>query len=206
MFSETTMISILAAVGASYLIGAIPLAAVVSRLRGVDIFAIGTGLPGAANVLRNVGYMEGGLVFWGDVLKGWVSIIVAYRIGVSDGFILIPAFATLFGHWRSIFTRFKGGDGLSPLVGITIAILPVYGLIATFTGLTVAAIASKAGRHASIWGGIAAYGFILIRAPFMEFSNILPVGVVVLALLVFAHGFKGHRKRRIEANASKYRS
>ena len=70
MFSETTMISILIAVGVSYLIGAIPLAAVVSRLRGVDIFTSGTGLPGAANVLRNVGYVEGGLVFWGDVLKG----------------------------------------------------------------------------------------------------------------------------------------
>lgn len=199
MFSEATIISILIAFSVSYLIGAIPLAAVVSRLRGVDIFASGTGLPGAANVLRNVGYMEGGLVFWGDVLKGGLSITVAYRIGISDGFIFIPAFATVLGHWRSIFTKFRGGDGLSPLVGMTIVILPIYGLIATFTGLTVAAIASKAGRHASIWGGIAAYGFILVRAPYMGFSSILPLGVVVLALLVFAHGFRGHRKRRSEA-------
>ena len=203
MFFETTMISILIAVGVSYLIGAIPLAAVVSRLRGGDIFTSGTGLPGAANVLRNVGYVEGGLVFWGDVLKGGVSIIVAYRIGVSDGFILMPAFATVVGHWRSIFTKFRGGDGLSPLVGITIVVLPIYGLIATFTGLTVAAIASKAGRHASIWGGIAAYGFILVRAPYMGFPSILPVGVVLLALLVFAHGFRGHRKRRLAVKVSK---
>ncbi|PZC50726.1 MAG: glycerol-3-phosphate acyltransferase PlsY [Chloroflexi bacterium] len=203
MFPEATIISILIAFSVSYLIGALPLAAVVSRLRGVDIFASGTGLPGAANVLRNVGYMEGGIVFWGDVLKGGLSITVAYRIGVSDGFILIPAFATVLGHWRSIFTKFRGGDGLSPLVGMTIVILPIYGLIATFTGFTVAAIASKAGRHASIWGGIAAYGFILVRAPFMGFSSILPLGVVVLALLVFAHGFRGHRKRRAEAKVDR---
>jgi len=136
-------------------------------------------------------------------LKGGLSITVAYRIGVSDGFILIPAFATVLGHWRSIFTKFRGGDGLSPLVGMTIVILPIYGLIATFTGFTVAAIASKAGRHASIWGGIAAYGFILVRAPFMGFSSILPLGVVVLALLVFAHGFRGHRKRRAEAKVDR---
>ena len=203
MFPEATIISILIAFSVSYLIGALPLAAVVSRLRGVDIFASGTGLPGAANVLRNVGYMEGGIVFWGDVLKGGLSITVAYRIGVSDGFILIPAFATVLGHWRSIFTKFRGGDGLSPLVGMTIVILPIYGLIEKFTGFTVEAIDSKAGRHASIWGGIAAYGFILVRAPFMGFSSILPLGVVVLALLVFAHGFRGHRKRRAEAKVDR---
>ena len=190
VFSELAL-SILAA----YLIGSIPIAALVSRVRGVDIFSTGTGLAGAANVLRNVGYVEGLVVFTGDALKGILAIVVASWLGISGEAILIPALATLAGHWKPFLTKFRGGDGLSPLVGITIAVVPLFGLLAVVTGGAVAGIANLAGRHASVWGGIAGYGFLLVQAPFTQVDITTVLGIVALALAVMTHGIIGHRRR-----------
>ena len=64
MFSASVFPELALSILAAYLIGSIPLAALISRIRGVDIFSTGTGLAGAANVLRNVGYIEGWIVFY----------------------------------------------------------------------------------------------------------------------------------------------
>lgn len=195
MFSASVFPELALSILAAYLIGSIPLAALISRIRGVDIFSTGTGLAGAANVLRNVGYVEGWIVFTGDAFKGLLSIFLASWLGISGEAILIPALATLVGHWKPFLTKFRGGDGLSTLVGITIAVMPVYGLLAVVTGGAVAGIANLAGRHASVWGGIAGYGFLLVQAPFTPVDKTMVLGIVVLALMVMAHGKIGHRRR-----------
>ena len=81
---------LLIAVLLGYLLGSIPVAYQVSRRRGVDIFARGTGLPGAANVYRAVGHKSGGLVFAGDLAKGALAIIVADRLGLEGVWVLLP--------------------------------------------------------------------------------------------------------------------
>ena len=179
-----------------FLLGSIPLAMMFSRIQGVDIFAIGTGLPGAANVFRNVGPVSGALVFTGDTMKGVLAITVAQRLGLEGETLLLPGMAALVGHWRSMFTGFRGGDGLSTVMGITMAMVPVYGVLAVVTGGTVALIARGTGHHASLWGGTAGYGFLLVRAPVASVETSVVLGVVLLALLVLAHGFVGHRRRR----------
>ena len=195
MFSASVFPELALSILAAYLIGSIPIAALVSRIRGVDIFSTGTGLAGAANVLRNVGYIEGLIVFTGDALKGMLSIFLASWLGISGEAILIPALVTLAGHWKPLFTKFRGGDGLSPLVGITIAVIPLFGLLAVVTGGAVAGIANLAGRHASVWGGIAGYGFLLVQAPFTQVDITTALGIVALALAVMTHGIIGHRRR-----------
>ena len=196
MLSASVFPELALSILAAYLIGSIPIAAIVSRIRGVDIFSTGTGLAGAANVLRNVGYVEGLVVFTGDALKGILAIFVAREwLGISGEAILIPALATLAGHWKPFLTKFRGGDGLSPLVGITIAVIPLFGLLAVVTGGAVAGIANLAGRHASVWGGIAGYGFLLVQAPFTQANITTVLGIVALAIAVMTHGIIGHRRR-----------
>ena len=172
------------------------MAALVSRRRGVDIFSTGTGLAGAANVARSVGRWSGVIVFMGDAAKGMLTIMAAYRLGLEGGMVLLPAVAALAGHWRSVFTRFRGGDGLSTLVGITVAVLPIYGLLTVLTGGVVALIARGTGHHASLWGGTAGYGFLLLRLPMSEQNTILVLGLVLLALMVLAHGMLRHYRQR----------
>ncbi len=179
-----------------FLLGSIPLAMLFSRIQGVDIFSAGTGLAGAANVYRNVGPVSGGLVFAGDMAKGVLAVTVAHRLGLEGEIVLLPALAALAGHWRSIFTKFRGGDGLSTLLGITMAMVPLYGVLAVVTGGTVGLIARGTGHHASLWGGTAGYGFLLVRAPEASVEISVVLGVVLLALLVLAHSVTGHRRRR----------
>lgn len=185
-----------------YLLGSIPIAALVSRRRHIDIFATGSGLAGAANVFRNVGHPQGLFVFGGDIFKGLSAMMIAYQLGIEGTWLLLPAMATLMGHWKSMFTGFRGGDGLSTLLGITVAIIPVFGLIALTIGATVALIARQTGHHASLWGGSVAYGWLLVlglTATTENASSLL--GVVVLALSVLAHGVIGHYRNHHSVTA-----
>lgn len=194
-FSTTIMYALPLAVLTGYLLGSIPVAALVSRRRGVDIFAAGTGLAGAANVFRNVGHLHGAAVCLGDMAKGALAVMAAHRLGIEGELVLLPAMAALAGHWRSVFTRFRGGDGLSTLVGITVALLPIYSLLSMVTGGIVALIARGTGHHPTLWGGTAGYGFLLLRFPMSQEDIAMVSGVVLLALLVLAHGVIGHRRR-----------
>ena len=194
---ESTIVPLLAAVLIGYVLGSLPLAALVSRRRGVDIFSTGTRLAGAANVARNVGNWHGLAVFAGDAAKGMLAVMTAHRLGLEGGVVLLPAMAALAGHWRSVFTRFRGGDGMSALVGITIAMLPVYSILSLVTGGVVAMIARGTGRQPTLWGGIAAYSFLLLRTPISQENTVVVVGIVALASLVLLHGVVGHRRRRV---------
>ena len=195
MISMLLNLSLISSVFIGYLLGSIPVAVLVSRRKHVDIFTTGSGLAGAANVFRNVGHAHGILVFSGDIAKGVLAMVIPYQLGLEGAWILIPAVATLTGHWRSVFTGFRGGDGLSTLLGITLAIMPVYGIIVLAVGAIVAFIARRTGHHASLWGGGVAYGWFLFLGITASGGNsALLLGVVMLALLVLIHGVVGHHR------------
>lgn len=195
MISMLLSLTLVLSVFIGYLLGSIPIAVLVSRLRRVDIFTTGSGLAGAANVFRNVGHFHGVLVFSGDIAKGVLAMMISYQLGLEGAWILLPAVATLTGHWRSVFTGFRGGDGLSTLLGITLAIMPVYGIIGLAIGAIVAFIARRTGHHASLWGGGVAYGWFLVLGITASGENAaLLLGVVMLALLVLTHGVVGHHR------------
>lgn len=192
-FPSSTLYPLILATILGYLLGSIPLAALVSRRRGVDIFHAGTGLAGAANVARSVGFWHGGAVFWGDVAKGVLTVAISDRLGVEGPAILLPGMAALMGHWRSVFTHFRGGDGLATLVGITMALLPPFTFwLAVATGTIVMFIARASGHHPTLWGGTASYSFLIVRASVFGDSVALVSVVVVLALMVLAHGVMSH--------------
>ena len=76
--------TVLIATAGGYLLGSIPLAYLISkRHSGVDIFEVGTGLPGASNVIRNVGKLPAVMVFLGDMAKGALAILLCNVMGVE---------------------------------------------------------------------------------------------------------------------------
>ena len=98
-----------------YLLGALPFAQWVSRyIQGVDIFSTGTTLAGTANVFWNVGRRSALLVFAGDVGKGSAAVAVAWALGIEAPLTLVAATAAIIGHWASVFSSFRGGDGMTP--------------------------------------------------------------------------------------------
>lgn len=198
MFTDIPIYPLLLAIVFGYLLGSIPVAALVSWRRNVDIFSRGSRLAGAGNVFYEVGHLPGIIVFSGDFAKGLVAISVAYSLGVEGNLILLPAFAAVTGHWLPLFARFRGGDGLSPLMGITVAMLPTLGILAVVTGGFVAMIARGTGHHPTLWGGTAGYGFLLIRSPAAENSTLV-IAVVLLAVIVLVRSVIGHRRRGAES-------
>ena len=178
-----------------YLLGSIPVASLVSRRSQVNVFSAGTGLPGAANVFRNVGHKSGLLVSAGDVAKGALSIGVANRLGIEGTWVLIAGAAAIGGHWRSIFTRFRGGDGMVTLVGITLLAVPTYGLIAVVAGASVGFL-FRHGSLSTVWGAITCYSLLMGHSLANGTNIASSLGVVMLALMVFAHAGIGHWRRR----------
>jgi glycerol-3-phosphate acyltransferase PlsY len=129
-YETPQIVNLIVAAGIAYVLGALPIAERVSRRRGIDIFNIGTGLAGSTNVLKNVGRVSGAVVFLGDMAKGIVAVFVAQQLlGIEGPWIVVPTTSAIIGQWNSVFSGFKGGDGLVVLGGATLAVFPEYGII-----------------------------------------------------------------------------
>ncbi len=108
-----------------YLLGSIPTAYIVSRMRkGVDIRHVGSGNMGAANVMRQIGAHEGVFVGIVDVAKGAGAILIARALNVSELWVFGAGFAALVGHNFPVFARFRGGRGSATIIGIFFVLAP----------------------------------------------------------------------------------
>ena len=175
-----------------YLLGALPFAQWVSRyVKGVDIFSTGTTLAGTANVFWNVGRRSALLVFAGDVGKGSAAVAVAWGLGIEAPLTLVAAVAAIVGHWASVFSSFRGGDAMTPLIGVSVALVPVLTVMAAVVGVATVLLL----RHhylRSSWG--ICTGFLLMLGLGLAYDiepNMTPaveleliVGLTALAALV----------------------
>lgn len=131
------------AVAVGYLLGSIPFAYIVTRLRtGKDIRKLGGGNAGARNVFREVGVWAAIPVAIGDVGKGAAAVAVAHWILAAPPlFVLAAGLAAVAGHMWSIYLKFGGGNGLSATIGVlsllmTRELLIVLGIMLVLTVLT----------------------------------------------------------------------
>jgi glycerol-3-phosphate acyltransferase PlsY len=121
----------------SYLLGAIPISIIISKLvRGIDIRQYGSGNAGGTNVFRVLGWQAGLFVTLFDMFKGFASVtlIVGYFTASpidtlpSVPFIvyqLLAGVAAMLGHIYTIFAGFRGGKGVSTGAGVLIGIAPI---------------------------------------------------------------------------------
>jgi len=108
-----------------YLVGAVPVAVLVGRARGVDPRRAGDGNPGYWNVKALLGARAAIPVFAGDALKGTVAALagVAFGavagLGAHDRMILAWAgtAASMVGHAWPVFAAFRGGRSILSFVG-----------------------------------------------------------------------------------------
>jgi glycerol-3-phosphate acyltransferase PlsY len=104
----------------SYFLGSIPFSYLVAKAYGKNLYQIGSGNIGTANVWRATGKIEAILTaLVGDLGKGILSVFLAQRF--FPGQILphaLVAFFSVLGHNWPIFLKFKGGRGLATSAGI----------------------------------------------------------------------------------------
>jgi glycerol-3-phosphate acyltransferase PlsY len=108
---------------AAYMLGSVSSAIVVCYLFGKgDPRTQGSGNPGATNVLRIAGPLAAGIVLVFDIMKGTLSVYVAFLLGVDAISIGVVAIAACLGHMFPIFFKFKGGKGVATALGCLIAL------------------------------------------------------------------------------------
>ena len=111
-----------------YLLGSIPFGVLVAKRMGVDIYSVGSGNPGATNVLRSIGKPAGYTVFFLDFLKG-VLATVWFKFGLvafsgDPNLALWGLPAAVLGHTYPLFAKFKGGKGVATAMGGMLGVMP----------------------------------------------------------------------------------
>ena len=127
------------------LVGCFSGARFISRLKKRDITKIGSGNPGATNMIREFGFLLGALTFFIDAFKAGIPAVIVYHLYNQGGYtvangagglaftgavfegtqIPVGLFAALLcgvcavlGHIYPITTGFKGGKGISSGLGL----------------------------------------------------------------------------------------
>lgn len=191
----------------AYLIGSIPSAIWVGRkFYGIDVREHGSGNAGATNVFRVLGKGPGTVVLLMDIIKGFLSVMLAYQMGYyfaeqgtqssqMTGFFPV-AFGVLsvVGHMLPIFAKFKGGKGVATLFGVIIALDPrVAGL-----GLLVFVVVNIVTGYVSVGSLMAG---LSIPVLFLQVFGYRDVSLVVFSVSVGILIVYTHRKniRRLMA-------
>jgi acyl phosphate:glycerol-3-phosphate acyltransferase len=111
---------------AAYLLGGISPGYWLVRWRtGADLREQGSGATGATNAARLLGRQGFIAVMVLDALKGAVAAAAARWVGLSDGWEFAAAVAVIAGHIWPIQLGFRGGRGLSPLLGAWLVLAPL---------------------------------------------------------------------------------
>src|SRR6266496_2734263 len=148
------MITLVAVVIGSYLLGSIPFGYLAGRLVGIDIRKAGSGNVGATNVVRVLGKRYGYPVFALDVLKGFgaVKFAMLMALGRSPAwnspeiFGILAAIASVLGHLYPPWLKFNGGQGVATSAGALLALTPV----ATLIGIAVWILVFWLTRYVSL--------------------------------------------------------
>ncbi|MBL8697403.1 MAG: glycerol-3-phosphate 1-O-acyltransferase PlsY [Alphaproteobacteria bacterium] len=129
-----------AALAFGYACGAVPFGLLLTRFAGLgDIRAIGSGSIGATNVLRTGRKGLAALTLLFDVLKGWIAVWLAHRLGGPDA-ALMAGYGAVLGHLFPIWLGFRGGKGVATALGVLLALDWRIALACGATWLIVAAL------------------------------------------------------------------
>ena len=132
------MIGYTAAAVVGYLLGTVNPAVLIAQAKGIDLRAIGSGNPGAANAGRALGRRTGVLVALLDVAKGAVP---AFAFGLGDHrWGLVAGLFAIAGHITSPWLRGKGGKGVATAAGAILGSHPLWVLVVLATWLVVLAV------------------------------------------------------------------
>lgn len=151
-----------AAVVAAYVLGTLPTAHLVAGRHGVDPTRVGSGNPGATNVMRTVGKKAGALTLAGDLAKGVVAAGLGWGLSGRE-LAVFCGVAAVVGHVLPVTRRFQGGRGVATGGGMVLAIFP---------------LASVVG---AVW-------FYVVRAVLGRPSLLSQAGIVALPAVAAAHG------------------
>jgi len=120
-----------------YVLGSIPVAALVARRQGVDLHRTGDGNPGAWNALEQLGARRAWPAFIGDAAKAFAAGLAGMALG-GWWVAWAAVAAAMVGHAFPVFASGRGGKAVMCFVGgaFVLAPLPALGCLALCGAVT----------------------------------------------------------------------
>lgn len=179
---------LLVALMLGYLLGSIPFGLLLTRAAGLgDIRDIGSGNIGATNALRtgNRWVAIGTLI--GDAGKGAVAVLISGLLAAQTSadqtwMLSLAALGAFLGHLYPVWLGFKGGKGISTLIGILLALYWPVGLLFCATWAVVALVS----RYSSL-SALVATLLMPVYLAWLDRWELVSLSVVLVALVYIAH-------------------
>lgn len=103
----------------AYLLGSINSAIIVSKVFSLpDPRSLGSGNPGATNVLRTGNKIAAFITLGGDLLKGLIPVLLVELFTANTILVAATGVAALLGHLYPVYYQFKGGKGVATTLGV----------------------------------------------------------------------------------------
>jgi acyl phosphate:glycerol-3-phosphate acyltransferase len=131
-----------------YLMGSIPTASFLGRLRGIDLRLEGSRNPGAANALRTSGPRLAATVLVVEAAKGYVAVLAGSWVGDETGAVA-AGLGAVAGNVYNIWYRFQGGKGLGISLGVLAALWPAV-ILPVGVAIALGALVSRSSGIASL--------------------------------------------------------
>lgn len=189
----TSLIIALGMLLASYLLGSVSFAVVVSRAMGLaDPRSFGSKNPGATNVLRTGNKAAAALTLLGDAAKGWLAVFaatyVADRYDLPTTLVALCALVVFLGHVYPVFLNFKGGKGVATALGVLLALNPWLALATVGTWLIIAYVTRYSSLAAILAAVFAPLYYLLGGNVAWQLDTSIALSIVAISvILVFRH-------------------
>lgn len=174
----------------SYMFGNISFARIISRLKKSDVTKLGSGNPGATNMLRNFGFKMGLLTFILDILKGVIPVLIAFLIFKSTVMLYIAGISVIAGHIYPVIYKFKGGKGIATMIGVFFVTNPIVTLIV----LLVAAACWLIFKYGSVSSFVCVTSLTVVEGlrakkylPLLEQNIVCLILFLIFIITWFAH-------------------
>ncbi|HEY5890794.1 MAG TPA: glycerol-3-phosphate acyltransferase [Acidimicrobiia bacterium] len=131
-----------------YLIGSLPTANAIARLRHIDLRQGGSGNPGTNNARRLGGIRLAAPIFIVEFLKG-VACVALGGLIAGDAGSVVAGVSGIAGNVFNVWYRFAGGKGLAITGGVLLALWPA-GFVVVVATIAVGALVTKSTGIASL--------------------------------------------------------
>ena len=177
----------------SYICGSIPFGLILSiKLKKRRPRNIGSKNIGATNVLRLGGWRLGLITLLMDILKAYIPLKIVLQI--NENLVGLAMISITLGHLFPIWLKFKGGKGISTLIGILLAYNTIFCFIYLITWL----ISALIFRYSSLSAILATFINLII---FFTFDPNFLYLLLISLLIIFMHF--SNIKRLVSGNEDK---
>ena len=190
----------------AYLLGSINSAIIVSKVFSLpDPRNLGSGNPGATNVLRTGNKLAAGITLAGDLLKGLLPVLLVDLVTANTVLVAATGVAALLGHMYPVYYQFKGGKGVATTLGVLFG----FDLFLAIVWIGLWLIIAMLFRYSSLAALVATLSILIISwlttdawTSYTE-NNILIVAAIALMTILVFWRHRENIKKLLSGNESR---